>query len=110
MINPLAGTDPAEVLDVRPIGRELAQWLVSDKSAWALPAKFGFIVDGGGALVSWHSNAPMFVLRLWLVRTVAMAIGIETHAGIEWLGSTTPGAAAAAAIEIGSAFIDVRIA
>ena len=35
-----------------------------------------------------------------------MAIGIETHAGIEWLGSISPGAAAAAAIEIGIAFIE----
>ena len=55
----------------------------------------------------WHSNAQMFALRLWHGPTVAIAIGIETHAGIEWLGSTTPGAAAAAAIEIGIAFIEI---
>lgn len=106
MINPLAGTDPTEVLDVRPIGRELAQWLVSDKSAWALPGKFGFIVDGGGALPLAQQRADVRLAAM-AGPTVAMAIGIETHAGIEWLGSTTPGAAAAAAIEIGSAFIEI---
>src|SRR5882724_13504605 len=50
MINPLAGIDPAEVLDVRDIGGELARRLASEKSLWALPSKFGFIVDGGGVL------------------------------------------------------------
>src|ERR1700720_3568147 len=50
MINPLAGIDPAEVPDVRSVGQELARLLASEKSLWALPTKFGFIVDGGGVL------------------------------------------------------------
>src|SRR6202011_2052951 len=37
MINPLAGIDSAEALDVRRIGRELAQFLASDKSIEAFP-------------------------------------------------------------------------
>jgi precorrin-3B synthase len=107
MINPLAGIDPTEALDVRPIGRELARWLASDKSLWALPTKFGFIIDGGGALSLAQQRADVRLAALAHGPEVAMAIGIETQAGIEWLGSTTPGAAAAAAIEIGCAFIAV---
>jgi precorrin-3B synthase len=101
MVNPLAGIDPTEMLDVGPIAGELARWLTSDRSLWALPSKFGFIVDGGGVLSLAEQRAD--------VRLVAMgsqiAIGIETRAGTEWLGSTTPGAAAAAATEIGLVFI-----
>jgi precorrin-3B synthase len=101
MINPLAGIDPTEACDVRPIAGELARWLTSDRSLWALPSKFGFIIDGGGVLSLAGQRAD--------VRLVAMgaqiAIGIETRGGIEWLGSTALGAAAAAATEIGLAFI-----
>jgi precorrin-3B synthase len=107
MINPLAGIDPTEVLDVRPIGRELARWLASDQSAWMLPTKFGFIIDGGGALPLVQQRADVRLAATAHGAEMAMAIGIETHAGIEWLGSTAPGAAAAAAIEIGRAFIEV---
>jgi precorrin-3B synthase len=107
MINPLAGIDPTEALDVRPIGCELAQWLASDKSAWALPTKFGFIIDGGGALSLAQQRADVRLAAVAHGPAVAMAIGIETHAGMEWLGSTTPGAAAAAAINIARAFIEI---
>jgi precorrin-3B synthase len=101
MINPLAGIDPTEACDVRPIAGELARWLTSDRSLWALPSKFGFIMDGGGVLSLGEQRADV---RL-VARGAQIAIGIETQAGIEWLGSTAPGAAAAAATEIGLAFI-----
>jgi precorrin-3B synthase len=107
MINPLAGIDPSEALDVRPIGRELARWLASDTSAWALPTKFGFIIDGGGALSLAQQRADVRLAAVANSPGAAVAIGIETHAGMEWLGSTTPGAAAAAAIGIGRTFIEV---
>ena len=107
MINPLAGIDPTEVLDIRRIGRDLARWLVSDKSAWALPSKFGFIVDGGGVLSLAEQRADIRLAAVAHGPDVAMAIGLETHGGMEWLGSTSPGTAAAAAIEIGFAFIKV---
>src|SRR5215218_3677917 len=44
MASPLAGLDPAEV-DVRPIARTLAKLLASDAALYALPSKFGFLVD-----------------------------------------------------------------
>jgi precorrin-3B synthase len=101
MINPLAGIDPTETRDARAIARELARWLTSYQSLWALPTKFGFIVDGGGGMSLAEQRAD--------VRLAAMgaqiAIGIETQAGTEWLGSTAPGAATAAAAEIGLVFI-----
>jgi precorrin-3B synthase len=103
MINPLAGIDPTEMLDVRPIAGELARWLISDRSLWALPSKFGFIVDGGGVLSLAEQRADVRLAAI--AQRAQIAIGIETRAGIEWLGSTAPGAAAAAATEIGLVFI-----
>jgi precorrin-3B synthase len=102
MVNPLAGIDPTEACDVRPIAGELARWLTSDRSLWALPSKFGFIIDGGGVLSLAEQRADVC-----LVATAqgVISIGIETRAGIEWLGSTAPGAAAAVATEIGLLFI-----
>ena len=48
--SPLAGLDPAGVLDVRPIAKSLEQCLAGDASLHALPDKFGYAVDDGGLL------------------------------------------------------------
>jgi precorrin-3B synthase len=109
MINPLAGIDPGEVLDVRPIGRELARLLSSEKSIWALPGKFGFVIDGGGVLTLAGQPADVRLTAVGSGRQVAVAIGLETQAGVDWLGSISPDAAVAAAIEIGLAFIRVAL-
>jgi precorrin-3B synthase len=107
MINPLAGMDPTEGLDVRPIGRELARRLVSEGPLWALPTKFGFIIDGGGILSLAQLRADVRLVAIAQGSQTLIAIGLETRSGMEWLGSTSPDAAAAAAIEIGLAFIKV---
>jgi precorrin-3B synthase len=107
MINPLAGIDPAEVLDVRSIGGELARLLACEKSLWALPTKFGFIVDGGGILDLAEQRGDVRLAAIARGPDAAVAVGIETGNGIEWLGSVSPGEAAAAAIQTGLAFIGV---
>jgi precorrin-3B synthase len=106
MINPLAGIDSAEVLDVRNIGREIARLLASKKAIWALPGKFGFVVDGGGTLTLAGQHADVRLMAIG-GPDVAVAIGLETRGGVDWLGSIAPAAAAAVAIEIGLAFIGV---
>ena len=50
MVAPLAGLDPVEKLDVRPIARAIAEGLAADQRLRALPAKFGLLVDGGGTV------------------------------------------------------------
>ena len=109
MINPLAGIDPAEVFDVRGIGGELARLLASEKSLWALPTKFGFIVDGGGILDLAEQRGDVRLAAIADGPDSAVAVGLETRVGVEWLGSISPGAAAAAAIETGLAFIGVAL-
>ncbi|MFO1147327.1 MAG: precorrin-3B synthase [Alsobacter sp.] len=48
--SPLAGLDPAAVLDIRPLVQRLEQVLVRDEDLHALPGKFGFAVDDGGRI------------------------------------------------------------
>lgn len=108
MINPLAGIDPAEVLDVRSIGGKISRRLGSEKSLWALPTKFGFIVDGGGILGLAEQRGDVRLAATARGPDAAVAVGIETANGVEWFGSVSPGeAAAAAAVETGLAFIGV---
>ena len=106
MISPLAGVDPAEVLDIRGIALEIARLLVSERALWALPSKFGFIVDGCGTLTLADERAD---IRLTAIRNGAnpsVAIGIDTQAGIDWFGSVSPAAAATVAIETACAFLE----
>jgi precorrin-3B synthase len=107
MINPLAGIDSTEVLDVRNVGREIARLLASKKTLWALPGKFGFVVDGGGTLTLAGQHADVRLTAIGSGPDVAVAIGLETRRGVDWVGSIAPTAAAAVAIEIGLAFIGV---
>jgi len=48
--SPLADRDPSGILDVAPIVAALEARLREDRALRRLPAKFGFLVDGGGAL------------------------------------------------------------
>jgi precorrin-3B synthase len=48
--SPLADIDPSAIIDTAPIVAALEARLRDDPALRRLPAKFGFIVDGGGAL------------------------------------------------------------
>ena len=50
IVPPLSGVDDAEILDMRPIARTLEAATASDARLRTLPAKFGFVLDGGGSL------------------------------------------------------------
>ena len=107
MISPLAGIDPAEVFDISGIAGELAQLLASERALWALPSKFGFIVDGCGSLTLAAERADIRLAAIRNGATPALAVGLDTPAGIEWLGSVSPATAAAAAMETAYAFLKV---
>jgi precorrin-3B synthase len=48
VVSPLAGLDPAAVLDIRPVVRALERRLAADETLHALPGKFSFAIDDGG--------------------------------------------------------------
>jgi precorrin-3B synthase len=108
MISPLAGIDPADVFDIRDIARELARRLASERTLWALPSKFGFIVDGGGSLTLADERADIRLAAFRYGADVAVAIGLDAQAGADWLGSVVPAIAASVAVEAARAFLELK--
>jgi ferredoxin-nitrite reductase len=51
-MNPTAGVDPVELIDVQPFVMELAQIIINDRSFYDLPRKFNIAYDGGGLIGS----------------------------------------------------------
>jgi ferredoxin-nitrite reductase len=51
-MNPTAGVDPVELIDVSPFVRSLAQVIINDRSFYDLPRKFNIAYDGGGLIGS----------------------------------------------------------
>ncbi|MEI7872530.1 MAG: precorrin-3B synthase [Alphaproteobacteria bacterium] len=100
MVSPLAGIDPDEA-DIRPIARALAGLLASDTGLQRLPSKFGFLVDGGGSVSIAGERADISLRALG--RT--MAVGLDTPAGTDWVGSTSIDEAAEVAVAIARIFI-----
>ncbi len=51
-MNPTAGIDPVELIDVKPFVQALAQIIINDRSFYDLPRKFNIAYDGGGLIGS----------------------------------------------------------
>ncbi len=51
-MNPTAGIDPVELIDVQPFVRDLAQLIINDRAFYNLPRKFNIAYDGGGLIGS----------------------------------------------------------
>jgi precorrin-3B synthase len=94
MVAPLAGMDPVESLDVRAVARAIAEGLAADERTCALPAKFGLLIDGGGAVSIAAERADVALLAVG----TEIALGIDMPSGTQWLGVVSPDAAAAAAL------------
>ncbi|HUH84140.1 MAG TPA: NirA family protein [Stellaceae bacterium] len=48
--SPTAGIDPAELIDTRPLARELHYYILNHRELYGLPRKFNIAFDGGGAI------------------------------------------------------------
>ncbi|MGQ0581797.1 MAG: precorrin-3B synthase [Reyranella sp.] len=100
MVSPLAGIDPAEA-DVRSIAGALADLLASDTGLHLLPSKFGFLVDGGGPVSIAGERADISLKAMGRM----IAVGLDTPAGTDWVGSTSIDEAADVAAAIARIFI-----
>jgi precorrin-3B synthase len=77
--SPFAGIDPTELLDVRPLLRELDTQLLADAAFAALPVKFGFALDSGGKI------APRLAKTTLALQAVTHASGVRLHVAISGL-------------------------
>lgn len=104
LVSPLAGVDPTEAVDVRPLALALEERLATDAALWRLPGKFGFLIDGGGHYALDGTRAD---IRLQALARDAMAVGLDRHGGPLWLGRTRPEAAPETAARAALAFLAV---
>lgn len=51
-MNPTAGVDPVELIDVSPFVHAIGQTIINDRSFYDLPRKFNIAYDGGGLIGS----------------------------------------------------------
>jgi len=105
MLSPLAGIDPHEILDVRPLARELEERVMNEDALRLLPAKFGFILDGGGVLSLDEERADVRLKAVGEGGTAMVAIGVDRPNGPAWLGLAEPVGAAATAIDVAHAYL-----
>src|SRR4030095_13799701 len=103
MVAPLAGLDPAQSFDVRPIARAIDDALTSDKRLHALPGKFGLLVDGGGAISIASERADICLAAIG----EAGAFRLATATGTHWPARRRMAQAAEAAIAAAHAFLAV---
>ncbi|MBS0521669.1 MAG: precorrin-3B synthase [Proteobacteria bacterium] len=96
MVAPLAGLD-AGAVDIRPLARELTAILAADRQLAALPAKFGWLVDGGGIASIAGERADIALCA----RGDRVALRLDTR----WVGIGTPDQAMAAALSAARAFL-----
>lgn len=104
MASPLSGVDPEETADTRGIAREIEHCLADDENLWRLPAKFCFIVDGGGAMTLDAERADIRLKATRIGDEIAVAIGLD---GMGWIGATNVQAAATLAVRATRAFLAV---
>ncbi|HEV2295628.1 MAG TPA: NirA family protein [Tepidisphaeraceae bacterium] len=48
--SPTAGIDPHELIDTRPLARELHHYILNHRELYGLPRKFNIAFDGGGSI------------------------------------------------------------
>ncbi|MDP1750057.1 MAG: precorrin-3B synthase [Reyranella sp.] len=104
MVAPLAGIDPGEAVDVRPLARALESGLATDPALHDLPSKFGFLVDSGGSVSIAGERADIALRAVGQ----AIALGLDAQSGTMWIGRTSPDAAVKVALAAARAFLDVR--
>ncbi|WP_316196770.1 precorrin-3B synthase [Bradyrhizobium sp. SZCCHNS3053] len=100
VVNPLAGLDPAEWVDMRPVAAELETLLASDQALHALPPKFGFALDGGGRLPLTGLAADVRLVGCGGTEARRIAVGIAGSNDYVWLGTAAVTDAASTAVHL----------
>ena len=105
MVSPLAGIDPPEGFDVRPIASALEKAITETPALWALPGKFGFVIDGGGPLPLDGERADIRLRAIHADTQHTIALGIDTPSGTHWVRLLHPSHAASAAARLAEEFV-----
>jgi precorrin-3B synthase len=107
--SPMAGRDPAALLDIRELVRALEQRFTKEPALHRLPPKFCVTVEDGGSfgLAELASDIRFQAYRANDGLRFAIALG-GTQGGAELVGACTPEAAPEAATALARAFLALR--
>src|SRR6516164_10939785 len=74
--SPAAGIDPQELIDTRPLTRELHHYILNHRELYGLPRKFNIGFDGGGRIAMLEDTADIGF------SAIAVGPGEEVPAGV----------------------------
>lgn len=80
-MNPTAGIDPVELIDVQPFVQALAQVIVNDRTFYDLPRKFNIAYDGGGLIGSVEDTNDIGVKAMKLGGEILFRIALGGATG-----------------------------
>jgi ferredoxin-nitrite reductase len=80
-MNPTAGIDPVELIDVQPFVQRLAQIIINDRSFYDLPRKFNIAYDGGGLIGSVEDTNDLGVKAVKLGDEILFRIALGGATG-----------------------------
>jgi ferredoxin-nitrite reductase len=80
-MNPTAGIDPVELINVHPLLQSLAQIIINDRSFYNLPRKFNIAYDGGGLIGSVEDTNDIGVKAVKLGEEVLFRIALGGATG-----------------------------
>ncbi|PRH85235.1 precorrin-3B synthase [Labrys okinawensis] len=99
--SPLAGLDPSAPIDIQPLIRALELRLIGNERFHFLPAKFGFLLDGGGVL-------PLDGVEADIALRAEVDGHFRLEAGGETLGWVRAEEALEAALGVAERFLALR--
>jgi ferredoxin-nitrite reductase len=80
-MNPTAGIDPVELIDVNPFVQQLAQIIINDRAFYDLPRKFNIAYDGGGLIGSVEDTNDIGVKAVKLGEEIFFRIALGGATG-----------------------------
>jgi len=80
-MNPTAGIDPVELIDVQPFVQQLGQIIINDRSFYDLPRKFNIAYDGGGLIGSVEDTNDIGVKAVKLGEEILFRIALGGATG-----------------------------
>ena len=101
--SPLAGLDMTMAFDSRPVAHRIGAGLLADEYFRGLPSKFGFAIDGGGALPLGDADADIRLRAKADDARIAIQLAGSSRCAIVGVED-----AADAALALTHAFLDLR--
>jgi ferredoxin-nitrite reductase len=80
-MNPTAGIDPVELIDVQPFVQQIAQVIINDRSFYDLPRKFNIAYDGGGLIGSVEDTNDIGIKAVKLGEEILFRIALGGATG-----------------------------